>query len=95
MYACLAIPDFVLIGVHVKPTDAQAELDGLVKAYEKAVDIFNTTYIILLGDMNADCQYLKDSENEQLKITTDERLVWLINKTVDTTVAASSCSYDR
>jgi len=90
-----AIPDLVLIGVHIKPGDVPAELDGMVKAYETAVDTFNTSHVILLGDMNADCQYLKDTEHEQLKITTDDRFVWLINKTVDTTVAASSCAYDR
>jgi len=94
-YVFAAIPDFVLIGVHIKPSDAEAELDGLVKAYEQAVDTLNKSHAILLGDMNADCTYVTDREYDQLSITTNEHLIWLINKTADTTVAASSCAYDR
>ena len=91
----LAIPDTVLVGIHVKPSDAQAELDGLVKVYEDVVDKFLTFNVILLGDMNADCSYISNSVYDQLNLTTDNRFVWLINKSQDTTVAATHCAYDR
>ena len=90
-----AIPDVVLIGVHVKPSDARAELDGLVKVYEEAVKRFLTFNILLLGDLNADCSYISNSAYDQLSITTDKRFVWLIDKLQDTTVANTDCAYDR
>lgn len=89
------IPDLVLVGIHVKPSDAQAELDGLVKVYEDAVKKFLTFNILLLGDMNADCSYISNRAYDQLNFTTDKRFLWLINKSKDTTVANTDCSYDR
>lgn len=90
-----AIPDLVLVGIHVKPSDAQAELDGLVKVYEDAVKKFLTFNILLLGDMNADCSYISNRAYDLLNFTTDKRFLWLINKSKDTTVANTDCSYDR
>ena len=90
-----AIPDVVLIGIHVKPSDARAELDGLMKVYEEAVNEFLTFNILLLGDMNADCSYISNSVHNQLNFTTDSRFVWLIDKLQDTTVADTHCAYDR
>ena len=85
----------MLIGVHVKPSDARAELDGLVKVYEEAVRRFLTFNILLLGDLNADCSYVSNSAYNRLNITTDKRFVWLIGKSEDTTVADTHCAYDR
>lgn len=94
-YNITAIPDVVLIGIHVKPSDARAELDGLMKVYEEAVNEFLTFNILLLGDMNADCSYISNSVYDQLNFTTDNRFVWLVDKLQDTTVADTHCAYDR
>ena len=93
--AFTAIPNVVLIGIHVKPSDAQAELDELVKVYEEAVNVFLTFNVLLLGDMNADCSYISNSAHDRLNLTTDNRFVWLIDKLQDTTVANTHCAYDR
>lgn len=86
----------MLVGIHVKPSDAEAEIDGLVKVYEETVQKFFTFNVLLLGDMNADCSYVKDSAYGRLHFTTDSRFSWLIDKLTDTTVATGThCAYDR
>lgn len=89
------IPDVVLVGIHVKPSDAEAEIDGLVKVYEETVQKFFTFNVLLMGDMNADCSYVKDNVYDRLYFTTDSRFLWLIDKLTDTTVAGTHCAYDR
>jgi len=86
----------VLIGIHVRPSDAEAEINGLVPVYEAAESRYNTSHIIIMGDMNADCTYLSNSRYDGLIFTTDSRrFLWLISKDEDTTTANSSCAYDR
>jgi len=89
------VSNLVLIGIHVKPHNAEAEINGLVPVYEAAESRYNTSHIIIMGDMNADCSYLSNSRYDGLIFTTDSRFLWLINKDDDTTVANSSCAYDR
>ena len=50
---------------------------------------------IIAGDMNADCGYLSKTALSETLLKTDERFRWIIGDEVDTTVAASDCSYDR
>jgi len=95
MYLFTAVADFVLIGIHVRPSDAEAELDGLVKVYDEVVEKFSTFNVFLLGDMNADCSYVPDGVYDQLNFTTDSRFLWLIDKLQDTTVSGTHCAYDR
>lgn len=90
-----AIPDIVLIGTHIKPSDAAAELDALVKVFDEAVQKFFTFNVLFLGDMNADCSYVTNKVYDQLYFTTDNRFLWLIDKLADTTVADAHCAYDR
>ena len=91
----IAIPDVVLIGIHIKPSTAELELDALVKVYEETVQKFYTFNILLMGDMNADCSYVSNSVYDRLNFTTDNRFLWLIDKLQDTTVAKTHCAYDR
>ena len=92
-----AISDLVLIGIHVRPhsTDTQIEINALVTVYEQAVLRYNTTNVIILGDMNADCSYLSNARYDNLTFTTDNRFLWLIGKENDTTVSNNTCAYDR
>ena len=91
----VAIPDVVLVGIHVKPSDAEAEIDALVKVYDETVQKFYTFNVLLMGDMNADCSYVKDNVYDRLYFTTDSRFLWLIDKLTDTTVSGTHCAYDR
>ena len=89
------LPDFFLMGIHTQPSNAAAELDGLVDAYNLASAFFGTENGFILGDFNADCGSLSQTRYESLLLVTDKRFTWLIDNTADTTVAASSCAYDR
>ena len=95
---CLpAISDLVLIGVHIRPhnVDTEAEINALIPVYEEAVMRYNTTNVIIMGDLNADCSYLSNARYDGLIFTTDDRFLWLIGKDNDTTVSNSDCAYDR
>lgn len=48
--------------------------------------------MILLGDLNADCSYLKETDPISLK---DPAYIWLIGDDADTTVSQTDCAYDR
>ncbi len=87
--------DLSLITVHTKPAAAVAEINAMNQAA--------TTYLanhpdeedlVLLGDFNADCTYAseQDLSNSQLG---GGNYTWLVGNDADTTVAQSSCAYDR
>lgn len=51
---------------------------------------------MILGDLNADCDYLSDTEYANLSLVTDKRFTWLVNDTEDTTTTIGThCAYDR
>lgn len=87
------LPDFIIIGVHIRPASAEEELNRLVSVYEDMIEYFGIEKALLLGDFNAACRYLSRTAFNRLNLTADERFIWLIDD--DTTVATSSCAYDR
>lgn len=89
-----AVPDFFLVGVHIRPSDAFAEIDTLLEVYENAAGVYGIENGIILGDFNADCSYLSMSKFRTLSLVVDERFTWLLDVT-DTTTGNSSCAYDR
>ena len=88
---------FSMVGCHVKPTDAVAEMDHLVQVYADALSRLPAGYAqaVVLGDFNADCSYVSQAALATLALRTDPRFTWLISDADDTTVAVSSCAYDR
>jgi len=90
-----AVSNLVLIGIHVRPDNAETEINALFLVYEEVVMRYDTTNVILLGDMNADCSYLSNTKYNNLIFTTDSRFLWLIGKDNDTTTSNSNCAYDR
>ncbi|CAH1776474.1 unnamed protein product [Owenia fusiformis] len=92
------VTDFTLVGLHTKPTDAVAELDGLIPVMAYIEDRFSnnpTENIMILGDLNADCSYVTNAEEAALALRTTPGYHWFINDDDDTTVSATSCAYDR
>ncbi len=89
------IPDFFLVGIHTKPSEAVAELNCLDDVFEKACTEFKTRNGIILGDFNADCSYLSAKEHRSLDLVKDISFCWLLNRKEDTTTTHSLCSYDR
>ena len=87
---------FVLITLHVKPDDALNEISSLEKVFEWAKFQYpNEDDFILLGDLNAGCDYATSSDLDELDIR-NEDYIWIIPDNIKTNTAESrSCAYDR
>ena len=86
--------DFVLINSHTKPDQASLEIRALSTVVDFARQKYpNERDFIVLGDLNADCDYFSASEtNVPLKSSDYE---WIVKDGTDTNVADSNCTYDR
>ena len=85
--------DFVLMTAHTSPSNNVAELQSL-SAFYKRVQSDNSPQkdVILLGDLNADCSYLKKSMPIDFR---RPEYTWVIEDNTDTTVGTNTCTYDR
>lgn len=95
MYNYIGLPEFFLIGTHIRPSDAFAEINFLLPVYERVSEVFNTERGVILGDMNADCSWLSQTNYNMLALRNDQRFHWLIDSQDDTTTNSNDCSYDR
>ncbi|KAM8960069.1 deoxyribonuclease-1-like [Pelodytes ibericus] len=86
---------FVLIPLHSAPKDAVREIDALYDVYEDVWQKWDTDDMIFLGDFNAGCSYVPASAWKGIRLRTDDSFHWLIEDSVDTTVGATFCPYDR
>ncbi|XP_028311095.1 deoxyribonuclease-1 isoform X2 [Gouania willdenowi] len=89
------ISNFTLIPQHTSPDAAVEELKAL---YDVVTDVrarWKTNDIVLLGDFNAGCRYVTNSEFQQIRLYTDQTFHWLISSDTDTTVTNTNCPYDR
>ena len=89
------VRDFFLLGIHVKPDDAFNEINNLPLAYNETKTALGTDRGILLGDFNAGCSYLTNTQYKAVALVMDKRFTWLISSSVDTTTGTSVCAYDR
>ena len=48
--------------------------------------------VIVLGDLNADCSYLRASDNISFR---QPGYFWVVDDNSDTTVSKTDCAYDR
>jgi endonuclease/exonuclease/phosphatase family metal-dependent hydrolase len=85
--------DFVLVDIHTKPEDATAEIQFLPTVIANAAATLGDADVICLGDFNADGSYY--NENNYTATFPSSTYNWLISNAEDTTVAASSNTYDR
>ncbi|KAL3853677.1 hypothetical protein ACJMK2_017200, partial [Sinanodonta woodiana] len=88
---------FVLVGVHIKPEDAVAEIGHMYNVY---LDILGhwpgVKNVLVMGDLNADCSYASENDLRPLTIYIDPRFDWLLGWEADTTVSTNTdCAYDR
>ena len=87
--------NFSLIGIHAAPDDAELEVDSLVDVYDDMVSRWQETDVVILGDFNADCSYISDSDQANIRLWQDDRFVWWIGDDLDTTTKSTDCAYDR
>ena len=84
--------DFVLITLHSDPDETPEELDSLPEVFREAREEYPEDDFILLGDLNADCNYLRPDDNISLR---SDEYIWLVGDEADTTVKSTDCAYDR
>ena len=91
---CAGPQDLVLVGVHVSPDAAVAEINALDDVRKEVSKRFKQDDILIMGDFNADCSYVSNAESSKLKLR-DPKYRWWIGDDVDTTVSKTDCAYDR
>ena len=79
--------EFTVYNIHIKPNDVENELEYLEQLVETENNLDN---VILLGDFNADGSYY-DEDNKEIFLEHE----WVIDDSIDTTVAKSDNTYDR
>jgi deoxyribonuclease-1-like protein len=85
--------DFVLITIHTDPDTTPQELSDLPMVLADAQAHFpDEQDFIMLGDMNADCTYLRPSDALSLRNAT---YLWIVPDSADTTTKSTDCAYDR
>ncbi|XP_072927691.1 deoxyribonuclease-1-like isoform X1 [Hemitrygon akajei] len=90
------VKDFVLAAIHTSPSYAVREVDALYDVWADARKHFNTENILILGDYNAACSYVKEEDWSKIRLRKYEKFRWLIGDNVDTTVSRNThCAYDR
>jgi endonuclease/exonuclease/phosphatase family metal-dependent hydrolase len=87
--------EFFLMGIHVRPSDVVQELEALGPAFQQASEVYGSSRGTILGDMNAGCSYLSRTRYNELSLVNNPSFMWLLGYDADTTVASSSCPYDR
>jgi hypothetical protein len=83
---------FTMIGIHTSPSDVPAELNALPPVYNEAKQKFGSRNIFIIGDLNADCSYYNPNRGFDFFVDTPTALV---PEGSDTTVANTTCTYDR
>ena len=92
---CIAVSEMVFIGFHANPTDVVREIDSLVDVYDDVLKQWKIENVVIMGDFNAACSYVKDKDWKNIRLATDKRFWWLIDDCQDTTVQGTRCAYDR
>jgi endonuclease/exonuclease/phosphatase family metal-dependent hydrolase len=86
--------DFVLITLHTDPDEATREINTIPMVVRDAQNHFpDEKDFIILGDLNADCKYF--DEDDPASPLRNPEFMWLITNKMDTSLAKSSCTYDR
>ena len=84
-------------GCHTEPRGAFKEIDHLLGVKDWAQTKWpKIANFIAMGDLNMDCSYVSNTKEETLKakIAAMQGTLWVPDE-ADTTVAKSSCAYDR
>ena len=50
---------------------------------------------MILGDLNADCSYVRKKDWKNIELKNSSRHTWLIDDDEDTTATKTDCAYDR
>lgn len=83
------------MAIHTAPDAAVAEINALDDVHTELQQQMGTDNILILGDLNADCDYVTKTRMGELKLRINPKYHWLIRDEIDTTVSGTDCAYDR
>lgn len=90
------LKDFTLVAIHVAPESAVPELQSLTRVYDDVSRKWKTPDILILGDLNAACDYVRKKYWPDITIRQRSEFWWPIGDDMDTTVNSNTdCAYDR
>lgn len=87
--------EFSIITAHTSPSHNFNDLQSLQYNYGYISEWYGWDFgdVFLMGDLNADCDYMP---NQEFKLNNRSRYVWIVPDEADTTVSMSTdCAYDR
>jgi deoxyribonuclease-1-like protein len=87
--------DFSIIVIHTSPSVANTEIPALKTAMSEISTEYSEPDVICLGDYNADGSYYTEGSGTDLAGFVSPTYITVIPNSADTTVAASSNTYDR
>ena len=65
----------------------------MTNVYDDIVTKWGLHDVMILGDFNAGCNYVKHWD--RIKLAKDNRFYWLLDNSKDTTTEKTDCPYDR
>ncbi|XP_055346932.1 deoxyribonuclease-1-like isoform X2 [Paramacrobiotus metropolitanus] len=89
------LQDILLGTVHLDPEDAVEEINSLVGVFDWAQRYFDTPDVMVIGDYNAGCSYVKERDWPRIQLWTNKTFTWIVPHDMDTTAMASVCAYTR
>ena len=89
------MPKFVAVGIHTSPEKAVEEISALADVFDGVKRSLGLDNVLIMGDFNAGCDYVKYESWPRIKLATDKRFIWLISNSADTTTKGTDCPYDR
>ncbi len=82
---------FLMLSIHTSPGVAVDELQSLSNL---TMTFPESKKLVILGDMNADCNYASLNELDALTIR-KSNFTWVVPDDADTTFSSTRCAYDR
>uniref|UniRef100_A0A8D2G4B5 Deoxyribonuclease n=1 Tax=Theropithecus gelada TaxID=9565 RepID=A0A8D2G4B5_THEGE len=92
---CTEVREFAIVPLHAAPEDAVAEIDALYDVYLDVQEKWGLEDVMLMGDFNAGCSYVRPSQWSSIRLRMSPTFQWLIPDTADTTATSTHCAYDR
>ncbi len=86
---------FWMLGIHDDPDHVLLELNNLSTVINNLPSRASDEAMLIVGDMNADCDYLKPAERAMATLFQDNRFTLQVGDQVDTTTSPTDCTYDR
>lgn len=85
------------LGLHADPDHVLAELNALHQLVGSGTLPMRASdeALMIMGDFNADCDYLRATEKPMVSIFQDSTLTLQVSDDVDTTTTPTNCAYDR